>query len=260
MGIISEINNSVDLAKKLLVAGKPKHKWTVILRATASVILAFVIFLHYWNVLAYIPIGWPPMFPEKFAEFLESKTSLILLIWFICSQGFSVKILNRILAADRKCQQTLMPIIFTIEVVLEWISSVVYILCSLHELLKCAHGIMLVELENRSIYLIAVVYLLSNALKYIYDSQYELWSRMELEQSDFYDVQEKRIYEHDIVLYCNTLYIVCCSCRAAELQPGQKQVWTLTAYSYRNSEEIPLVDAIRNKEGKIKILQRPWEK
>ena len=78
MGIISEINDSVDLAKKIIDPKKLKHKWPVVLRTTASVILAFVIFLHYWNVLAYIPIGAPPMFPEKLAGFLESKTFHIL--------------------------------------------------------------------------------------------------------------------------------------------------------------------------------------
>lgn len=223
-----------------------------IIRLLSALILLFVFIQQYWNILGYFCIKPLPLLSANVGKFISNIIYSYGIYWGIYHFiGFNI-LCRLIVCVDYIKNSTLIRYLLTIDDIIELGVSIVFLVYSIDELLYFAnYGI--VALKIRFMYYIAVAYLACLFIGWVYRKNcHNPYSY----RTDFYDSENKRIFSGDYVIYYNKLYKIQKNFISNTDKITNEDPYVLAGVSYYNNTCISLEVAVKDKPGKLTVLQR----
>lgn len=249
----TNVKEAVDTVKSVFAGKHITKRIPRVLCVVSAILLTFVYFQQYWNILAYIKLEPLPMFSKTAENFLSELICSYGIWWAVYLFAGYALLLRLVVYIDTLKKTTYIRYFQTFDDIMHILASVIFLLYSLDELFYFANfGSVAFNIEV--LYYIAFLYLSILFVRWLYQKNNHNPYVM---STGYYDSNNTHINEGNYVRYNNKLYKVVDGHKdiLGFSNDLKKDSYVLSAVYHNDKESVFLEDAVKNKNGNLTIVK-----
>lgn len=257
MSFISDVKELIVGANVVTKQMDSSKKIAKVFRVTAALVIVFILFLDYWNIMELVSWKQIPMWDEELCDYIKTN-----ILWIICfGIGYEVIIekLFRWLAVyvETEMHVNFLPVWFTIDDFIGICIAIFCLLYGMNSFIEFCNGYNVLK-ENEVICAGAILYLASVFVRWLYIQNRNRWYYIKREYTDYYDCEGKRIPKGADVVYYGKRYQVYCSGDVGLNVGKKKKEWRIISRDYRYMNDFSLEEAAKDTEGRLTLDKWKW--